>query len=88
MIFFHKSDLEFRLCKLIFKRTNVSSIKFVVQIEKKVYLACPNQKNLLYLCYRNQLVGHDGFSAVFLYQYFIFWDSIPYYHGLWIPLLE
>ena len=84
--FFHESDLEFRLCKLIFKRTNVSSIKFLVQIEKKAYLACPNQINLLYLCYRNQLVGHDGFSAVFLYQYFIFWDSIPYYHGLWIPL--
>ena len=44
MIFFHKSDLEFRLCKLIFKRTNVSSIKFLVQIEKKAYLACPNKK--------------------------------------------
>ena len=76
MIFFHESDLEFRLCKLIFKRTNVSSIKFLVQIEKKTYLACPNKKNLLYLCYRNQLVGHDGFSAVFLYQYVIFWVTV------------
>ena len=35
MFFFHKSDLEFRLCKLVFKRTNMSNIKFLVQIEKK-----------------------------------------------------